>query len=112
MTDQIGRWAFLGGIGLAVLGALATLPVATVSLLLVLTAVVVGVFNVSTKETTQALLWVVALGAVGGVSAYATLGSTFAQMPQIGAILSNIATFFVTTALVFIGIFGYRLLKH
>ena len=89
--SKVGEWAFLGGVILAVLVGLVpgVLSQSLVSLVLVVLGILVGLINISTKETHGFLLAAVTL-LVAGAAGLQTL-------PAVGgivnAILTNIVSF-------------------
>ena len=85
---KIGHWAFLAGVAIAVLAGLVTFPSATV--ILVVLGLVVGLLNVTTRETTAFLI----ASAVLLLAGSAGLGSLPPPLGTfVGSILSNIAAF-------------------
>lgn len=98
-TEKVGELAFLAGVVIAVLAALVTLDAAmlgNVTALLVVLGIVVGLLNVSEKETTPFLVAAIALVAAG------TAG--FGAVPTVGGyltgIVSNLATFVAPAAVI------------
>lgn len=85
--QQIGAYAFLVGIGLAIIGGIAPgmIGAEITVLLLVALGLVVGVLNVTDKETTPFLVAAIALLASGA----AGLGA----LPGIGAPLGSVLTY-------------------
>ena len=75
-TEQIGRWAFLIGIVLAVLIGLVNFSYS--ALILMILGLIVGFLNVSTKEYVEFLVAIVALIVIGvaGFEALANVGSS------------------------------------
>lgn len=98
---SIGHWAFIAGVLIAVLAAVAglmniALDAGTVAMLLVVLGVIVGFLNISQKEMTGFLVAAIALI----LSSAANLGS----LPVIGGFatdaVSNIATFVAPAAVI------------
>jgi len=95
-TKEIGKWAFVFGVIIAIIGGIVAIP-AMAWILLVL-GLIVGFLNVTAKETTEFLvatiaLIVITLGA-GGLGSAATVGAILAGVFQ------NIVTFIGPAALV------------
>jgi len=79
--EKVGRWAFIGGIVLAVLAGLFVVDVTWVAWVLAILGLVVGLLNVPTKEPREFLLAAVAL---------ALSASAVRSLPAIGFVLTNI----------------------
>ena len=96
--NNMGHWAFLLGIVVAIIGAFITGYSAMMSALLVLLGVVVGLLNISEKEVTGFLIAVIALLTAGT----AGIGSLpiFGMEVIIGSILRNIAVFVAPAAVI------------
>ena len=63
---RIGRWAFLGGIALAILAGFAAVP--NLAVFLFVLGLIVGFLNIKEKESTRFLVAVITLLLVGVVS--------------------------------------------
>lgn len=83
-NDQIGGWAFIIGLVIAVLAGLITIPNYLTTWVLVILGLIVGFLNIGDKEVTAFLIASIALLGVGG----AGLGA----IPAIGGYLNNILT--------------------
>ena len=97
MDQAMGRWAFLIGAIIAVLAGLvwqAPAVPAWVIWVLALLGLVVGLLNITAKETSTFLLAAIALTLVGTAGQLPALGAV------IGQILSNILAFVWPAALV------------
>lgn len=96
LLEQIGHWTFLGGAGLAIVGGLLVRYVDQTALFpwLFFLGLVVGILNITIKETTRFLVAAVALIAAGIVN--------IGAVPLIGipvrAALTNIVIFAVPAA--------------
>ena len=103
-TSTIGKLAFLAFVAIAILAGLATVWVpmsqmGTVLAVMVVLGIIVGLLNVSEKETTPFLVAVVAL-LVAGTANFGVLGA-------VGDVMSNILTFigaFVAPAAVIVAL--------
>jgi len=96
-TGHMGHWAFILGIVVAIVGALAGAAYADMVLyLLVLLGVVVGLLNISEKEVSDFLLAVMALLLAGsaGLEKLPAVGGV------VGSILANIAAFVAPAAVI------------
>lgn len=103
MDEKIGHYAFVIGLGVAILVGLfpAVFAGPNVSLLMVLLGIIVGFMNIKSKETTHFLLASITLLVAGGAGL-----STITIMNlgwYLGNILSNV-TFFVAPAAVVVAI--------
>ena len=97
MNKKMGTWAFIIGIILALIaGIIPAWQTPTVMWILVVLGIIVGLLNVTSKETTEFLVATIALMIVGsaGLGALPALGTTVA------AILKNIVAFVAPAALV------------
>ncbi len=96
--EQLGRWAFIVGVAIAIVAGLipSLQSVTWVTWLLVVLGLIVGFLNVTDKETTGFLIAAIALMVVGGsgLSVFGTLGSVLTS------ILNNIVAFVAPGALV------------
>ena len=88
-TEKVGRWAFIGGLGLAVLAGLFVVDVYWVTWVLAVLGLVVGFLNITTKETQGFLLPAVAL---------ALSASAVQSLPVVGFVVTNV----LSNALIFI----------
>ena len=92
-TEQIGKWAFIIGLALAILaGLLEVAGVYTVpqlALILVILGLIVGFLNIAEKDTVKLLVAIIALNAIGA-AAIATIPSINAYL---AAMLMNIIAF-------------------
>lgn len=98
--SRLGEWAFIAGVILAILlGMFPNLDSEGVSVLFLMLGVIVGIVNITKKETHNFLLAAVALLIVGtgGLDQIPALGSYFEQ------IFFNI-TSFVAPAVVIVGL--------
>jgi hypothetical protein len=96
--EKVGRWAFIGGIVLAVLAGLFVVDVYLVTWVLAILGLVVGFLNISTKETQGFLLPAVAL---------ALSASAVRSLPMVGFVLTNIldnALIFIAAAMLLVAI--------
>lgn len=101
MKSSIGHWAFIAGVLIAVLAAVAgllgiMLDAGTVAMLLLILGVIVGFLNITEKEMTGFLVAAVALILSGA----ANLGALPVVGPLIGPIVSNIAAFVAPAAVI------------
>ena len=95
MDSKIGHWAFIVGILLAIIaGLVPQLQTSTVTWILVVLGLVVGLLNITSKETTEFLVAVVALLIVGSAGAIPALGGI------VLAILANIVALSAPAALI------------
>ena len=94
---QLGRWAFIVGLIIAVLLGFVTFTYA--SLILVVLGLLVGFMNVTEKETTNYLVAAIALMVVGvaGLQALAVWGSLYTW---IQTVLTSFTTFVAASAVV------------
>jgi len=98
--DIIGKWAFLVGIGIAVLAAFITaINVTTTLFILFILGLVVGFLNICKKDITAFLVSVIALLAVGSLGAL-SIGQLTTTIGYLQAILNNFAVFVAAAALV------------
>lgn len=94
---EMGHWAFMLGIVVAIVGAFTGAAYAeTVTYILVILGVIVGLLNITEKEVTSFLIAVMALLLAGaaGLERLPAVGGT------LGLILSNIATFVAPAAVI------------
>lgn len=96
--QKLGKWAFIGGVLVAILAGLAgtVLPVGTVAIVLVVLGLVVGFLNVEVKETTSFL--------IAGLVLFLLGAAGLENIPVIGVylapIFTNIAAFVAPAAIV------------
>ena len=96
MDAQTGHWAFLIGVVLAVIaGLVPQLQIDTVTWLLVLLGLIVGLLNITAKETQEFLIAAIALVLVSNAAI-----DVFASWLTISIILGNIVTFVFPAALI------------
>ena len=99
---SLGEWAYLISIVIAVLAGLAA-PMATsawVTLLLVILGLVVGLLNITEKETQAFLIASIAL-VVASTAAFSTLNIVVSPLGTIlDAIVKNIAIFVAPAAII------------
>ncbi|HLC66131.1 MAG TPA: hypothetical protein VJK52_00645 [Candidatus Nanoarchaeia archaeon] len=98
MTEKIGSYAFLIGIGIAILAGLfsTVIPSGVVTLVLVILGLVVGFINIADREIQVFLIASIALIATSN----ANLGAIPAVGRYLSAIIENIAVFVAPAALV------------
>lgn len=97
MERMIGKWSFIIGVLLAIAaGVITQLQTATVAWVLVVLGLIIGLLNITEKETTTFLVATIALMAVGaaGLAAVGYIG------PYIKAILANIVAIVAPAALI------------
>jgi len=82
--EKIGNWAFIVGVLLAIIAGFVAIP--QITLILVVLGVIVGLLNVSAKETEGFLLAAIALGIAGS----ANLSSIPGVGPALTALLGNV----------------------
>ena len=98
--DLIGKWAFIIGLVIAVLAAFITaVSTATILLILFILGLIVGFLNIDKKNTTEFLVAVIALLAVGSLGALA-IGQLAQAVSYLEAILGNFIVFVAASALV------------
>jgi hypothetical protein len=101
---KIGEWAFLACIVIAIIAGLVVNPVTSVDtaksvyLVLVVLGVIVGLLNVSEKETTTFLIAAIALLVTVNVAQWTTLPYTIGDYIQ--AILGYIGVFVAPAAVI------------
>ena len=96
MDEKLGHWSFLIGVVLAVIAALVpNLQTPTVTWVLVLLGLVVGLLNITAKETQEFLVAGIAL-----VLAADAAGSIIALGMNMALILGNIVTFVFPAVLI------------
>ncbi len=96
MDERIGSYSFIVGVVVAILAGLASLTGDLPVLVLVLLGLVVGILNISVKETTDFLVAAVALIVAGTAN--------ISVIPMVGAllqaVLGNITVFVAPAAIV------------
>ena len=96
--QQLGEWAFLGGVILAILVGLVPglFPAQSIATLLVVLGILVGIINISEKKAHEFLLATVALLVAGsaGLQTLPLVGT------YIGPILTNIVSFVAPAAVI------------
>ena len=100
--QEIGSYAFIVGIAIAVIASVITLDAALVTGALVAIGVIVGFINVTEKETRDFLL-----AAVSVVIVSYFAGTGFEAIPVIGTMLKNITIgimTFVTPAVIIVAL--------
>ena len=98
--DLIGKWAFIIGLVIAILAAFVTaISATTVLLILFILGLIVGFLNIDKKNTTEFLVSVIALLAVGSLGALA-IGQLAQAVGYLQAILGNFIVFVAAAALV------------
>ena len=98
--DLIGRWTFIAGLVIAVLAAFVTaVSTTTVLLILFILGLIVGFLNIDKKNTTEFLVAVIALLAVGSLGAL-SVGQLVTTIGYLQTILSNFIVFVAAAALV------------
>ena len=96
--EKVGELAFLAVVVIAVLAGLLSATSAWVTVLLVVLGLVVGLLNVSEKETTPFLIASIALIAAG-TATFSTIDTVITGFGSvIDNVLNNIATFVVPAA--------------
>ena len=96
--QQVGKWAFIAGLVVALLAGFFAIPM--VALVLFVVGLLVGFLNISAKETEKFLLAAIALIVlgVGSVQTLSILGTTVSA--TLSAILANVIAFVGASALV------------
>ena len=95
MNAKIGHWSFIVGVLLAIIaGLIPQLQTSTVTWILIILGLVIGLLNITAKETTEFLVAVIALLIVGSAGAIPVLGGI------ILAILANIVALSAPAALI------------
>ena len=98
--DLIGKWSFIVGLVVAILAAfVTTVPVTTVLLTLFILGLIVGFLNINKKNTTEFLVAVIALLAVGSLGAL-SVGQLATPIGYLQTILNNFTVFVAASALV------------
>ncbi|MBW2973515.1 hypothetical protein KY346_03930 [Candidatus Woesearchaeota archaeon] len=95
MDSKIGHWAFIVGIIIAIIaGLVPAWQTPTITWVLVILGLVVGLLNITAKETIEFLVAAIALLVIGSAGAIPALGTI------ILSILANIVAFVAPAALV------------
>ncbi|MBD3304204.1 hypothetical protein GF343_03595 [Candidatus Woesearchaeota archaeon] len=97
MDSKLGHWAFIAGILIAVIaGLVPAWNTPTVMWILVILGLVVGLMNITAKETVEFLVATIALVLIGtaGIQTLPALGEI------VTAILENIVAFVAPAALI------------
>ncbi|MBT4166444.1 hypothetical protein HOE04_05380 [archaeon] len=99
-TEQIGKWALIAGLLVAILAAFVTyFKPSTILVTLFIIGLIIGFLNISQRETTSFLIAAIALLAVSGsLGALATLHQTTTN--YLVDILSNFTAIISAAALV------------
>ena len=92
--EQVGRWAFIGGLIVSVLAGFANLG-QTGSIGLFVLGVIIGLINVTSKESHHFLLAAVSLLLVGWATA-----TVWASVPTIAAMLQAFTVFVAGATLI------------
>jgi hypothetical protein len=104
MDSKLGHWAFIVGILIAIIaGLVPAWQTPTITWVLVILGLVVGLLNISAKETIEFLVAAIALLVIGSVGAIPALGTI------VLSILSNIVAFVAPAALIVALLAVYRL---
>lgn len=99
--QQIGGYAFLLGVLIAIIAALVTLDMVMVYTLLVVLGLIVGFLNVTDKETTSFLVASVALILTASATApLASVPTGGEYLAYVSSIMANIALFVAPAALI------------
>ncbi len=95
MDSKIGHWAFIIGILLAIIaGLVPAWQTPTITWVLVIIGLIVGLLNIQAKETTEFLVATIALMIVGSAGAIPALGVI------VLSILANIVAIVAPAALI------------
>ena len=95
MDAKLGHWAFIVGIIIAIIaGLVPAWQTPTITWVLVILGLVVGLLNITAKETIEFLVAAIALLVIGSAGAIPALGTI------ILSILANIVAFVAPAALV------------
>ena len=98
--DSVGKWAFIVGLVIAILaGFITTISTATSLSILFVLGLVVGMLNIDKKNTTEFLVAVIALLAVGSLGAI-SVGQLATPIGYLQTILNNFTAFVAAAALV------------
>lgn len=95
MDARLGHWAFIVGIVIAVIaGLVPAWQTPTITWVLVILGLIVGLLNITAKETVEFLVAAVALMLIGSAGAIPALGTI------VLSILANIVAFVAPAALI------------
>jgi hypothetical protein len=92
---QIGAWAFLVGLVLAVIFGFVTLTGDWIIWILVVLGIIIGLLNVTEKEVRPFLLAGAILVIISALS-----GNVFATIPYLSAIFSNVLALFIPATVI------------
>ena len=107
-TIMIGKWAFLFGVGLAVIfGLFSGVQTQAMTYLLILLGLVVGFLNVADKEVAPFLMSSAILVIVSSLSE-----DTMSGVPYVGSILQALLTLFVPATVVVAVKHVFSIAKH
>lgn len=97
MMANVGKWAFLGGILLAILAGFFTIPY--IMTILAVLGLIVGFLDITSKESHKYLMAVVALLVIGAasLSAFSALGTLYGLTESI---ITNAIAFVAASGLV------------
>ena len=95
LDHRIGHWAFIVGVALAILaGAVPTWQTVSMVWTLAVLGFIVGLMNITARETTEFLMAAVTLLVVGSVGALPALGL------RVTSVLANVVAFVAPAALI------------
>jgi len=98
--DLIGKWAFIVGLVIAILAAFVNaISASTILLILFILGLIVGILNIDKKNTTEFLVAVIALLAVGSLGAL-SIGQLTSAVGYLQEILNNFIAFVAAAALI------------
>ncbi len=96
IDQRIGGYAFIAGIGIAIIGGLANITGGVAVLVLLILGLIVGLLNITVKETTPFLISAIALIVAGGAN--------ISILPLVGnllqVVLNNIVVLVAPAAIV------------
>jgi hypothetical protein len=97
MMANVGKWSFLGGIVLAVLAGFFTIPY--IMTILAVLGLIVGLLDITSKESHKYLMAVVALLVIGtaSLSAFSALGTLYGLAESV---ITNAIAFIAASGLV------------
>lgn len=97
MMANVGKWAFLGGIVLAILAGFFTIPY--IMTILAVLGLIVGFLDITSKESHRYLVAVIALLVIGtaSLSAFSVLGTLYGLAESI---ITNTIAFVAASGLV------------
>jgi hypothetical protein len=98
-NELIGKWAFVIGLVIAVIGGLITGYAITFALVLFVLGLIVGFLNVSEKDSSKFLIATIAL-LTGGIASISALSMFGASIDYVIAMLGNFVAFVSAAALV------------